>query len=127
MRRSTSCERVRGHTDRERPLTTRCRIYIGPIGEAIPLLEQAIRLSPRDPGIVIWYYRIGEAHLLQSHIDEAILWLDKARDANAALPFVHAYLAAAYALKGDTQRAAAELANARKLVGGGVWQKLIPT
>ncbi len=60
----------------------RCRIYIGPIGEAIPLLEQAIRLSPRDPVIAYWYYRIGEAHLLQSHIDEAILWLEKARGAN---------------------------------------------
>jgi adenylate cyclase len=102
----------------------RCRIYIGPIGEAIPLLEQAIRLSPRDPAIAYWYYRIGEAHLLQSHIDEAIVWLEKARAANQALPFVHAYLAAAYALKGEGERAAAELAEARTLPGGGAWQKL---
>ena len=102
----------------------RCKILVGPIGEAIPLLERAIRLSPRDPNIAFWYWRIGEAHLLQSHIDEAIVWLDKARGANEALPYVHAYLAAAYALKGEGERAAAELAEARKLVGEGGWQKL---
>jgi adenylate cyclase len=94
----------------------RCKIFVGPIEEAIPLLEQAIRLSPRDPGIVPWSARIGQAHLLQSRIDEAILWLEKARRANAGLWYVHAYLASAYALKGETERAAAELAEARRLV-----------
>jgi TolB-like protein len=59
----------------------RCKIFVGPIEEAIPLQEQAIRLSPRDPLIGIWYYRIGQAHLLLSRIDEAILWFDKARGA----------------------------------------------
>jgi hypothetical protein len=44
----------------------RCKIYIGPIEEAIPLVEQAIRLSPRDPGIGFWYFWIGQVHLLQS-------------------------------------------------------------
>jgi TolB-like protein len=73
----------------------RCKIYIGPIEEAIPALEQAIRLSPRDPGIANWYFRIGEAHLLQSHIDEAILWLEKSRGGNAEPPYVHGNLAAA--------------------------------
>jgi adenylate cyclase len=42
----------------------RCRIYAGPIEEAVPLEEQAIRLSPRDPGIAQWYFRIREAYLL---------------------------------------------------------------
>ena len=95
----------------------RCRIFVGPIEEAIPLLEQAIRLSPRDPGIVGWYFRIGQAHLLQSRIDEAILWFEKVRSATPGLWYVHAYLASAYALKGETERAAAELAEARRLSG----------
>ena len=95
----------------------RCKIFIGPIEEAIPFIEQAIRVSPRDPLIANWYFRIGEAHLLQSHNDEAILWFEKARGANAGLPYVHRYLAAAYALKGETERAAAELAEARRLRG----------
>jgi len=103
----------------------KCKINIGPITEAVPLLEKAIRLSPRDPFIANWYWRIGEAHLLQSHIDDAILWLEKARGANEALPYVHAYLAAAYALRGEGERAAAELAEARKFGGG--WRSLSHT
>jgi len=56
-------------------------------------------------------------HLLQSCTDEAILWLEKARAAGPAFPLVHIWLAAAYALKGANERAAAELAEARKLGG----------
>jgi tetratricopeptide (TPR) repeat protein len=93
----------------------RCKIYIGPIAEAIPAQEQAIRLSPRDPMIGFWYFRIGEAHLLQSHIDEAILWFGRARNANPRIPFFHANLASAYALEGEAERAAAALAEAQRL------------
>jgi len=45
----------------------------------IQLVERAIRLSPRDAVIGIWYFRIGVAHLLQSRIDDAIVWLKKRR------------------------------------------------
>jgi adenylate cyclase len=38
----------------------RCKIRIGPIEEGIAAQEQAIRLSPRDPNIWNWYFRIGE-------------------------------------------------------------------
>ena len=78
-----------------------CKFLIGSIEEAIAAQEQAIRLSPRDPMICIWYSRIGQAHLLQSRIDEAILWFEKARSANPRMPFVRAFLASAYALKGQ--------------------------
>ncbi len=93
----------------------RCKIYIGPLEEAIPLEEQAIRLSPRDPDIGLWYFRIGQVHLLRSRIDEATAWLEKARNASPKLTFVHRWLASAYALKGETERATAELAEARRL------------
>jgi tetratricopeptide (TPR) repeat protein len=79
-----------------------CKLFAGSIDEAIPLHERAIRLSPRDPFIAIWYFRIGVAHLLQSRINEAIVWLEKARDANAELPYVHCHLASVYALRGET-------------------------
>jgi tetratricopeptide (TPR) repeat protein len=102
----------------------RCKIYIGPIDQGIAAEEQAIRLSPRDPSIWIWYFRIGEGHLLQSQIDEAISWLEKARSANPAPGFVRAYLASAYALKGESERAAAELAEAGKLDGAGSYQSM---
>jgi tetratricopeptide (TPR) repeat protein len=92
-----------------------CKLLTGSIEDLIPLQEQAIRLSPRDPLMGNWYYRIGLVHLLQSRADEAIVWLEKARNAAPGLPYVYAHLAAAYALKGETYPAIAELAKARKL------------
>jgi predicted Zn-dependent protease len=59
--------------------------------------------------------RIGQVHLLQSRTDEAIVWLEKACSSSPAHPGHHALLASAYALKGETKSAAAELAEARRL------------
>jgi predicted Zn-dependent protease len=56
-------------------------------------------------------------HLLQSRTDEAIVWFEKARSAMPAVPFVRARLAAAYAIRGEPERAAGELAEARRLSG----------
>jgi hypothetical protein len=53
--------------------------------------------------------------MLRSQTDEAIGWLEKANSENARLAFVHAYLSAAYALKGESTRAQAELAEAQQL------------
>ena len=58
-----------------------CKPMTGSIAEAIPLEEQAIRLSSRDPAIGNYYTRTGLVHLLQSRIDEAIVWFEKARSA----------------------------------------------
>jgi adenylate cyclase len=49
--------------------------------EAIALVERALQLSPRDPSTWWWYNWIGFVHLMQSRIDEAIAWLEKARSA----------------------------------------------
>jgi tetratricopeptide (TPR) repeat protein len=93
-----------------------CELMTGSIGEAIPLEEQAIRLSPRDPAIGNFFGRIGLAYLLQSHTSDAVLWLERARSAAPANPLRRAELAAAYGLKGESDRAAAELVEARRLV-----------
>jgi adenylate cyclase len=92
-----------------------CKFLTGSVDEALPYFERAIRLNPSGPGISPWYGRMGVIQLLQSHIDEAVESLEKASGENARLPFVHAYLAAAYALKGHTERAQAELAEAQRL------------
>jgi adenylate cyclase len=94
-----------------------CKLYTGSIEEAVSLAEQIMRLSPRDPSIWWSYSQIGRGHLLQSRIDEAIVWLEKARNAAPAHPVVRSNLAAAYCLKGETERAAAELAEVRRLGG----------
>jgi adenylate cyclase len=92
-----------------------CKFLTGVVDEAIPYFEHAVRISPFGPGIAPWYGRMGVMQLLESHTDEAIVSLEKARSDNARLPFVHAYLAAAYALKGETERARVELAEAQRL------------
>jgi adenylate cyclase len=93
----------------------RCKFFTGSMEEVIPLEEQAIRLSPRDAGIGGWYRQIGLVHLVQSRTKEAVVWLEKARNAAPAHPNIRAQLSSAYALAGDTERAAAELAEARRL------------
>jgi adenylate cyclase len=94
-----------------------CKLMTGSMDEGISLLEKAVRLSPRDPTIAGFYTRIGTTHLLQSRIDQAIVWLEKARNANPIHSAPHAYLASAYAIKGYNERASAELAEARRLSG----------
>ena len=54
--------------------------------------------------------RSGGAH-------EAVVWLEKARNASPAHSNIRAQLASAYALAGEPERAAAELAEARRLSG----------
>jgi len=54
-----------------------CKLFAGFIDEVIPLMEQAIRRSPRDSQIGVWHGAIGMVHLLRSRIDEAIIWLEK--------------------------------------------------
>jgi TolB-like protein/class 3 adenylate cyclase/Tfp pilus assembly protein PilF len=92
-----------------------CKLYTGSLDEVIPLAEQAIRLSPRSPGLGYRYLMIGTVHLLESRTDEAIVWFERGRSAMPALPIMHSRLASTYALRGETDHAAAELAEARRL------------
>jgi tetratricopeptide (TPR) repeat protein len=93
----------------------RCKLAIGSVDEVIPLTEYAIRLSPHDRNLASWYWQIGAVHLLKTRTDEAVTWLEKARSAYAGFHYIHASLAAAYALKGETKRASVALGEARRL------------
>ena len=92
-----------------------CKFLTGSVHQAIPYFEEALRLSPSGPGVAPWYGRLGVMELLQGHTDKAIAWLQKASGENAELAFVHAYLAAGYAIKGEAERARTELGEALKL------------
>lgn len=109
---------IRNHAGAMFQIAT-CKVSLGFSEEAIPLLQRAIRLNPGEPNIYLYYQRLGQAHLLQSRIDEAIVWLEKARGVHPGIQFVHANLAAAYGLKGDIEHAVAEVAEARRLGGAG--------
>jgi tetratricopeptide (TPR) repeat protein len=102
-----------------------CKVLTGSVDEAIPLFEQSIRLDPRDPFIVYRYDWIGLVHLLQSRTDEAIVWFEKARSVSPAVSGPHVRLASAYALRGETEHAAAELAEARRLAAEGSWSSIV--
>jgi adenylate cyclase len=101
-----------------------CKFWVGSMDESITFHEQALRLSPRDPQIGYWYFRIGLIHLLRSQTDEAIPWLEKARAAIPTFPLAYSFLAAAYALNGETKRGAVELAETYRL-SGKVWVSTI--
>jgi TolB-like protein len=101
-----------------------CKLYAGSLDEVIPLMEQTIRLSPQEPGGASRYLLIGIVHLLQSRADEAIVCFEKARSAKPTAPFLRSQLAAAYGLRGQTARAAAELAEARRLNGGDLFSSI---
>jgi len=97
---------------------SRCKYLTGGSDEeAIALTEQAIRLSPRDPAIGNWYSWIGFVHFLQSRVDDAIAWLEKSRSLDPRGWNTHLFLAAAYGLKGELERARAELAEGQRLTG----------
>jgi adenylate cyclase len=96
-----------------------CKLRTGSIAGVIALLDRAIQLSPQDPSIAPWYWRIGMVHVYRREPDQAISWLEKAQAAYvtrgpSAGYQVHGWLAAAYALKGDPDRARAELNEAWK-------------
>jgi TolB-like protein/DNA-binding winged helix-turn-helix (wHTH) protein/Tfp pilus assembly protein PilF len=94
-----------------------CKVLVGSVDEAIPTLQQSIRLDPRNPFIVYRYDWLGSAYLLQGRTDAAIIWFEKACRVNPGIAGPHAHLAAAYGLKGETERAAAELAEAQTRSG----------
>jgi adenylate cyclase len=90
-------------------------IYIGLFEQGKTDIEKAMRLSPRDPGIGGWHIFLCLAELGLGHYDAAINDGNRAFDAGYRIFLVHAFLAAAHALKGDTPRAKTALAEARRL------------
>ena len=92
-----------------------CKLFTGALDEVIPLGEKAIRVGPRDPSIGFRYLMIGEVDELRGQPSDAIGSFEKARVTIAATPSLWAHLASAHALTGETERAAADLAQARRL------------
>jgi Flp pilus assembly protein TadD len=91
------------------------RLYLGQPEVGIPPLEQAIRLGPDDPNIGITYWALGTCQLLSDRVDQAIDLLQTARAANTRLWVTYFYLAGAYGLKGDLDRARSALAESLRL------------
>jgi len=58
----------------------------GDYDAALPHLDEAIRLSPRDPLLIIWHLCKGWAALLTQRYEEAIEFAGIAAEANRNLP-----------------------------------------
>jgi tetratricopeptide (TPR) repeat protein len=58
-------------------------------------LEEALRLSPRGPLVVIWHLSKGWAALCAGRFEEAVQFASQALEANPEFPDIYAILAAA--------------------------------
>lgn len=90
------------------------KIRVGRSAEAFEPLQMAIKLSPRDPLLNIWYFYIGHAYTHLGQFDQAIEWC---RQSIAIKPFWVAYadLAASYAWTGRQSEAQAAVEELRRM------------
>jgi tetratricopeptide (TPR) repeat protein len=84
-------------------------LYLGQPEAAFPPLEQAIRLAPDGRDVAITYWMLGTCQLLSGRVDQAIGLLERAQAANARLWAPYFYLAGAYGLQGDLDKAKSAL------------------
>jgi tetratricopeptide (TPR) repeat protein len=85
-------------------------INIGRPTDAPPLAEKAIKLSPRDPSIGIFYWIIGKAYFFAGSYRDAIPWLQRSVGVRPNLWYNNLYLVGAHSLIGDTATARKTLA-----------------
>jgi adenylate cyclase len=90
-------------------------VVLGRYEQAISDVQQAIRLSPRDPRIGLWLVTLGDAELGLGHLGAAVDEYHKAIDAGWRAYQPYRGLAAAYALEGKMEEATSALAEARRL------------
>jgi tetratricopeptide (TPR) repeat protein len=90
-------------------------LYLGQPEAAIPPLEQSIRLAPDDRNIAVAYWILGTSQLLSGRTDQAIDLLQIARAASADWWVPYLYLAGAYGLEGDLDKARSALEESLRL------------
>jgi tetratricopeptide (TPR) repeat protein len=89
--------------------------YLRQFEQARSDVEQAMRLSPRDPRMGQFHNFLADAELGLGHLDAAIDESNTAIDAGYRNFFPYLNLAAAHALKGEIDQAKTPLAEARRL------------
>ena len=88
---------------------------LGRFEQAKSDVQQAMRLSPRDPLIGMFHVILGDAELGLGHFDAAIEKYHNAIDASYPVYYAYSNLAAAYALEGKMDEAKTALAEARRI------------
>jgi adenylate cyclase len=90
-------------------------MLLGHYEQSISDLQQAMKISPRDPNIGIWHMEIGRSLLALTRYDAAIQEGLKAIDSGYRTPQSYAGLAAFYAAADKMPEATAAMAEALKL------------
>jgi adenylate cyclase len=90
-------------------------VFRGHPDRALPLYENAARISPRDPLLSNFFSGVSWCYFLLGDNKTAIEWALKSRRANPNFAPAHVTLAAAYSLLGDEKEAHASMVNALRL------------
>jgi len=90
-------------------LIGQCKLFIGRGEETEAHVQEALRLSPRDPWVYTWLVIVGLAKCLLSRAEEAISWLRRSIETNRNYALCHFILAAASANIGRVEGARSEV------------------
>ena len=91
----------------------RCKVVTGQADEGLVLQEKADQLNPRSPFKFMRYAQMGRAALLLGRDQDAVTYLERSFAMNPAVyPDRYRFLAAAYALTGQMERATHYLSEA---------------
>lgn len=80
-------------------------IFLGRPAEAPPLVEKAIKLSPRDPALGGFYWIMGRAHFYSEDYHGAVPWLQKSVGLRPNDWYNRLYLVSAYAIDNQLEEA----------------------
>ena len=84
------------------------KLLLGQPEETEGHIQEALRLSPRDPHVYLWCMFAGLAKFQLGKEEEAVAWLRRSVDANRNYPISHFLLAAALARLGRLPEARSE-------------------
>jgi adenylate cyclase len=98
---------------------------LGRAKEAIPEIETALRLSPRDPTRNAWEFNMCNAYALLAEWEKAVEWCQKSIATNAGFWLPYVDLAAANSWLGQDAEAKAAVASLLKLKPGLTMQQLM--
>ena len=88
--------------------------YAGRSNESYEAAQRAIRLSPRDPSLAIYYGIAGYARFTERHYDEAIALAREAIRHRGDLTGAYRVLAVSAGMSGDTKLAESALTELRR-------------
>jgi len=94
------------------------KLFLGHAEDGFAGLETALRLSPRDPFVPFWQFRICHLHTHLAQWEQAIEWCNKAIAGNPDQWWAFADLAAASAWAGHEKEAKEAAAQLQKIYPG---------